>query len=219
MEMMTISATRTEQYNVYFDKNGSVNFDFSISATKSAALVAAFVLGTTASEPLVSISSRIFEMPTPYVYISEKKSAIDEIPVAEMIHTVLSFYSLGKSHLCKIIGVSRPTLYAWIGNSEPVKENFAKIEQLYSIAREYDVAGNKSIHHSFIDRALAGEDRSLYQFFVESKNLETNEIKNLIKIALEKSISRENNIKKRKESEFKIYHSNAEKELNLDGNL
>ncbi len=219
MEMMTISATRTEQYNVYFDKNGSVNFDFSISATKSAALVAAFVLGTTASEPLVSISSRIFEMPTPYVYISEKKSAIDEIPVAEMIHTVLSFYSLGKSHLCKIIGVSRPTLYAWIGNSEPVKENFAKIEQLYSIAREYDVAGNKSIHHSFIDRALAGEDRSLYQLFVESKNLETNEIKNLIKIALEKSISRENNIKKRKESEFKIYHSNAEKELNLDGNL
>ena len=216
---MTISATRTEQYNVYFDKNGSVNFDFSISATKSAALVAPFVLGTTASEPLVSISSRIFEMPTPYVYISEKKSAIDEIPVAEMIHTVLSFYSLGKSHLCKIIGVSRPTLYAWIGNTEPVKENFAKIEQLYSIAREYDVAGNKSIHHSFIDRALAGEDRSLYQLFVESKNLETNEIKNLIKIALEKSISRENNIKKRKESEFKIYHSNAEKELNLDGNL
>ena len=64
-----------------------------------------------------------------------------------------------------------------------------------------------------------GEDKSLYQLFVESKNLETIEIKKLIKIAFDKSISRENNIKNRRKSEFKIYHSNAEKELNLDGNI
>ncbi len=218
MELMTISATRTEQFNIYVDRNGFVNYDLTISA-KSAALVAVLALGTTVSEPLVSISSRIFEMPTPYVYISKNKSAIDEIPVAEKIHRVLSFYSLGKSHLCKIIGISRPTLYAWIGNSEPVRENFAKIEQLYTIASEFDVAGNKSIHHGFIDTALLGEDKSLYQLFVESKNLETIEIKKLIKIAFDKSISRENNIKNRRKSEFKIYHSNAEKELDLDGNI
>ncbi len=77
---------------------------------------------------------------------------------------VLSFYNLGKSHLCKIAGVSHSSLYAYLdGNSEPDTDNFAKVEQLYLIARELDLSGKGSIHHGFVDKPLPGEEKSLYQ--------------------------------------------------------
>lgn len=217
MEMMTMSATAPEQFNVSVDENGSFNYNLSI--TTKTFLTAAVFVGVVAMEPLVSVSSRVFEILTPYLYISEKKSSVDEIPVLEKIQKVLSFYNLGKSHLCKIAGISRPTLYAWMEDSESESEKFIKIEQLYSIVSELNVEENTSIYHGFIDRALPGKDKSLYQLFIESNNLETKEIKELIRVALDKSISRENSIKQRRKNEFNISHSDAEKELNLDGNL
>ena len=211
MEMMTMSATSTDLFNVSVDK-GSTNYNISISSKSAFAAVA---LPASAN-----VSALMFERPIPYVYIMEDKSAVDTIPVAEKIHKVLSFYSLGKSHLCKIAGISRTSLYAWIdGNSEPDAENFAKVEHLYSIAREIDGAGNQSIHHSFVDNALPGEDKSLYQLFVENKNLYTDLVKNIVQVALNKSILRAENIESRRASEFQISHSIADKELNLEGNL
>ena len=154
------------------------------------------------------------------VDVIEEKAAVDTIPVAEKIQKVLSFYNLGKSHLCKITGISRPALYAWIdGNSEPDTENFAKVEQLYAIAREFDVTGTESIHHGYIDKALPGKEKSLYQLFVENSKLDIDSIKNLVQVALNKSISRAENIAIRRSSEFQISHSDADKELNLERNL
>ena len=82
-----------------------------------------------------------------------------------------------------------------------------------------DGTDGKSIYHGFIDKALPNEQKSLYQMFIENKHLETEEIKKLIKVALEKSDSRTKNINDRKKSEFVIVHSDAEKELNFEGNL
>ena len=133
---------------------------------------------------------------------------------------VLSFYNLGKSHLSKILGISRPSLYAWIdGSSEPAPQNFAKVEQLYSIICELRDTDDKSIHHGFIDNALPGQNKSLYQLFVENNNLKTQEIKNLIQDALTKSIHRMININKRRDSEYEIAHSDAEKELTFEENV
>ena len=217
MEMMTMSATSTDLFNVSVDKC-STNYNISISS--KSAFAAALMIGTVALPASANVSALMFERPIPYVYIMEDKSAVDTIPVAEKIHKVLSFYSLGKSHLCKIAGISRTSLYAWIdGNSEPDAENFAKVEHLYSIAREIDGAGNQSIHHSFVDNALPGEDKSLYQLFVENKNLYTDLVKNIVQVALNKSILRAENIESRRASEFQISHSIADKELNLEGNL
>ena len=218
MEMMTMSATSTDLFNVSVDEHGSVNYNFTTSSKN--ALAAALINGATATQSTAIASSFIFEMPIPYVYVIEKKSDADTIPVYEKIQKVLSFYNLGKSHLCKIIGISRTTLYAWIDeSSEPDTENFAKVEQLYSVAKELDGTDGKSIYHGFIDKALPNEQKSLYQMFIENKHLETEEIKKLIKVALEKSDSRTKNINDRKKSEFVIVHSDAEKELNFEGNL
>jgi hypothetical protein len=59
----------------------------------------------------------------------------------------------------------------------------------------------------------------LYQLFVENNNLKAQEIKNLIQNALVKSISRKENINRRRELEYDIAHSDAEKELNFEGNI
>lgn len=217
MEMMTMSATSTDLFNVSVE-NGYVNYN--ISTSSKTALAAALIIGSVAIPTTATVSSLIFDRPIPYVDVIEERVAVDTIPVAEKIQKVLSFYNLGKSHLCKITGISRPALYAWIdGSSEPDTENFAKVEQLYSIARELDATGKESIHHGFIDKALPGKEKSLYQLFVENSKLDIDSIKNLVRVALNKSISRAENIESRRVSEFKISHSDADKELNLERNL
>lgn len=214
---MTMSATSTDLFDVSVDK-GSTNYQITISS--KSALAAALIIGSAALPVSANISALMFDRPIPYVYVIEEKVAVDTIPVAEKIQKVLSFYNLGKSHLCKITGISRPALYAWIdGSSDPDTENFAKVEQLYSIERELDVAGKATIHHGFVDKALPGEEKSLYQLFVENSKLDIDSIKNLVRVALNKSISRAENIESRRVSEFKISHSDADKELNLERNL
>lgn len=217
MEMMTMSATSTDLFNVSVE-NGSINYN--ICTSSKTALAAALIIGSVAIPTTATVSALMFDRPIPYVYVIEGTPSVDTIPVVEKIQKVLSFYNLGKSHLCKIAGISRPALYAWIdGNSEPDTENFEKVEQLYSIARELDVTGNESIHHGFVDRALPGEEKSLYQLFVENTKLDIDSIKKLVQVALNKSISRAENIESRRASEFKISHSIADKELNLERNL
>jgi hypothetical protein len=218
MEMMTMSATSTDLFNVSVDK-GYSNYHVSFSSKSVRALTAATLIISSAVVPISeNVSALIFDRPIPFVYIM--KPAIDIVPVTEKVQRVLSFYNLGKSHLCKIIGISRPTLYAWIdGDSEPDTENFAKVEQLYAIAREFDVTGKESIHHGYVDKALPGKEKSLYQIFVENSKLDLDSIKNLVKVALDKSIFRAENIANRRSSEFRISHSDADKELNLERNL
>lgn len=217
MEMMTMSATSTDLFNVSLE-NGSVNYH--ISTSLKTAFATALIIGSITVPTSATVSAIMFDRPIPYVYVIEEKSAVDTIPVVEKIQKVLSFYNLGKSHLCKIAGISRPALYAWIdGSSEPDTENFAKVEQLYAIARELDVVGNQSIHHGFVDKALPGESKSLYQLFIENSNLGIDSTKKLIQLAFNKSISRAENIAIRRSSEFQITHSDADKELNLERNL
>ncbi|WP_297646982.1 hypothetical protein [uncultured Treponema sp.] len=217
MEMMTMSATSTDLFNVSVEK-GSANYQISISS--KSALAAALIIGSAAVSVSENVSTLMFDRPIPYVYIMEDKSAVDTIPVADKIQKVLSFYNLGKSHLCKIIGISRPALYAWLdGSSEPDIENFAKVDQLYSMARELDISGNQTIYHGFVDKPLPGEGKSLYQLFIENSSLDIGSVKKLVQIAFNKSVFRAENIESRRASEFQISHSNADKELNFEENL
>lgn len=214
---MTMSATSTDLFNVSVEQ-GATNYHISISS--KSALAAALIIGSAAVPVSENVSTLMFNRPIPYIYVMEDKSAVDTIPVADKIQKVLSFYNLGKSHLCKIAGISRPALYAWLdGSSEPDTENFAKVDQLYSIARELGVSNTQTIYHGFVDKPLFGEEKSLYQLFIENNSLDTSSVKKLIQIAFNKSVSRAENIESRRASEFQISHSDADKELNLEGNL
>ena len=82
-----------------------------------------------------------------------------------------------------------------------------------------DVSNTQTIYHGFVDKPLLGEEKSLYQLFIENSSLDTSSVKKLIQIAFNKSVSRAENIESRRASEFQISHSDADKELNLEGNL
>jgi hypothetical protein len=162
----------------------------------------------------------LYECQIPGVsFLKEEKSAVT-IPTSEKIAAVLSFYSLGKSHVSMIVSISRPALYAWIdGSSEPDAANFKKIEELYSIAREIDPSFQNRIYRGFIERPLSGFSQSLFDVFVSYDDLTTSAIRAQIKDAYDQSVERIHNIEQRRNGSFAIPHSNAERELNLEDNL
>lgn len=216
MEVKTMSPTSPDFVNVAII-NGLLNYNLNISGRSHETT---FLFRTAAVSIAARNTSALFcGLQIPYICITED-STEDAISVEEKVQKVLSFYNIGKSHLCKISGISRPALYAWLdGSSEPDVNNFSKVEQLYLILRELDASGNHSIHHEYIDKALPGESKSLFELFVENKRLDISLIRNLVSAAFNKSISRSKNLAKRRTFEFKITHSEAEEELNLERNL
>lgn len=142
------------------------------------------------------------------------------VSISEKIQKVLTFYSLGKSYLCKILGIPRPVLFSWLdGALEPTAEKFAKIEQLYMISNELDTAGNHSIYYGYIDNPLPGESLSLCELLTKNTRLDTDVIRNRVTVAYTKSLFRAKNIANRRINEFKIIHSETEEELNFERNL
>jgi len=140
--------------------------------------------------------------------------------ITEKIQKVLTFYNLGKSYLCKIVGIPHPVLSSWLDrSSEPTAEQFAKIEQLYKLSNELDTTGNHSIYHGYIDNPLPGESLSLYELLIKNTKLDTDVIKKLTTIAYTKSLCRTKNIEKRRIYEFQVTHSKPEEELNFERNL
>lgn len=142
------------------------------------------------------------------------------VSISEKIQKVLTFYSLGKLYLCKILGIPRPVLFSWLdGALEPTAEKFAKIEQLYTISNELHTTDNHSIYHGYIDNPLPGESLSLYELFTKNARLDTDVIRSRVTIAYTKSLFRAKNIANRRISEFQVTHSKIEEELNLERNL
>ena len=131
------------------------------------------------------------------------------------INSVLKFYSLGKTHLCKIVGITRPTLYSWIKSG--TSNN--KIDQMYSLSKDIATNNSTTIFMDFIDYPLPGHRESLLDVFIKTKDLNTSYIRNYIKDAYIASVKREENLKKRNELSFKIYQSISEQELNLENNI
>ena len=57
-----------------------------------------------------------------------------EPPVHAQVRSVLEYFGLSKSDLAKILGITRPTLYAWLdGHIEPKSENTRRLVALASI--------------------------------------------------------------------------------------
>ena len=221
MEPLTEINTSPDSYNVSVS-NGEptirMNVDNSILNKSGLALVTALAVA-----PVMVTDKMLFQPSTitiPSVYYQlERTSSENFVSVEKKINVILSFYNLGKSHLSKIMGVSRPALYAWIGReSSPDEKNLDKINQLYSIAQKIDHTLGHSIYHGFIDRPMFGYEESLLSVLTKNSKLGS-DIEKQIKTAYEMSILREQNVKESKKVFSKINHSDIEKELNLDGNV
>lgn len=142
------------------------------------------------------------------------------LTVSEIVKRVLKFYSLGKTHLCAIAGISRPSLYAWLDNtSVPDEKNFSKIRTLYNIADNIAKTSGDTILWSILERPIKQLGMSLYDVFVKTSNLDTLEISNLVKESFDKSVAYKKNMENLTKTSFNNNHSVAEQELNLEDNI
>ena len=88
---------------------------------------------------------------------------------SEDTRLILDFYGFSKSELAKIMGVSRPALYAWLdASSEPSRENAGRLGILAGMARELDPKATRPLFHGYIDRPIPGYSRSLLDMLMEA---------------------------------------------------
>ncbi len=221
MEPLTEINTSPDSYNVSVS-NGEptirMNVDNNILNRSSFALAAFLAVAPVMENDKTQFLPSVITVPSVYVQF-EKTRSERFLSVEEKINVILSFYNLGKSHLSKIIGVSRPTLYAWIGGeSDPDEKNLDKLNQLYTIAKEIGGSLEHSIYHGFIDRPIFGYEESLLDTLSKNSKLGP-DVKEQITTAYKMSMLREQNMKGGKRVFSQINHSDVEKELNLEGNV
>ena len=90
---------------------------------------------------------------------------------------------------------------------------------MFSLSKDIAKSNSTTIFVDFIDYPLPGYRESLLDVFIKTKDLNTSYIKNYIKDAYIASVKREENLKRINELSFKINHSIAEQELNLENNI
>jgi transcriptional regulator with XRE-family HTH domain len=75
---------------------------------------------------------------------------------------VCTSIGLSKSDVARILGVSRPALYAWInGESEPQGENATRLQVLGRLATEVSRETRRPLFHGYVNQALPGESASV----------------------------------------------------------
>jgi transcriptional regulator with XRE-family HTH domain len=75
---------------------------------------------------------------------------------------VCTSIGLSKSDVARILGVSRPALYAWInGESEPQGENAARLRVLGRLAAEACRDTSRPLFHEYVNQALHKESASI----------------------------------------------------------
>lgn len=102
---------------------------------------------------------------TGFVLILLNERACFSMTSIEQVRLILSFYGFSKTELARIIGISRPALYAWLdGTSEPAGENHDKLLQLAQFAHDSNPNPAISLFHGYIDRAIPGYEKSLLEY-------------------------------------------------------
>lgn len=221
MALMLSTATSPDYFDVSIQRE-LPRYQGSVDKSNIYFLMAALLVATsgTMDATVSPVTASLYEQQIPGVSVVTEERATVTIPATEQIAKVLSFYSLGKSHLSAIVSVSRPALYAWIdGSSEPDTRNFKKIEVLYTIARELDPSLQNAIYHGFIERPISGYVKSLFDMFVSNEDLSTFAIRLQVKDAYDKTLERIHNMEQRRAASFVIPHSSAEQELIQEDNL
>lgn len=83
------------------------------------------------------------------------------LPIADQVREVSAALSLNKSRLAEILGVSRPTLYAWLDGSTPGKRGSDRLLKILKIISRAGVSSDSPLNARFIRNPLAEGDMSL----------------------------------------------------------
>lgn len=223
MEVELLSATTApDEFNLSLSY-GQPCYRFDINKKTAAAVVMASSLVLISQTSALNVKTDQFkylQSDIPAIELFVDSSDSKNLSVSEIVKYVLKFYGLGKTHLCNIAGISRPALYAWLNNGvKPDLTNFNKVRVLYNIAQELNPAHDKEILWSYLEQPLPNTQKSLYDLMVESPNLDTSELRQYINLVMTKSEEYNKNLLAMNNGSFKIAHSDAEQELNLEDNM
>lgn len=93
---------------------------------------------------------------------------VPEPPIHEQVRSILVYFGLSKSDLAKILGITRPTLYAWLDEKiEPKSDNIVRLFGIYSIMDGSHKANGMSLFHAYVERPVADYSISLIEALSE----------------------------------------------------
>ena len=100
----------------------------------------------------------------PFVLQTRSMSAL---PVADQVRELQAALSLNKSELARILRVSRPTVYDWLGGGEPNADNRSRIRTLLRLVVQSRVSATDPLFPRFVKSALDPGDGILLDLLSE----------------------------------------------------
>ena len=92
---------------------------------------------------------------------------ISALPAADQIRELQAALSLNKSELARIVRVSRPTVYDWLGGGEPNADNRSRIRTLLWLVVRSRVSASDPVFPRFVKSALEPSDGILLDLLGE----------------------------------------------------
>jgi len=110
------------------------------------------------------------------------RSIVDEEPsVPSQVRMILDSFGLSKSDLAKILGITRPALYAWLdGKSEPNIVNIKRLHAIYDIIKSWPDAQKQPLFHAYIERPIGGNSHSLIEL-LSAPSIDAEEVRSIIR--------------------------------------
>jgi transcriptional regulator with XRE-family HTH domain len=177
---------------------------------------------TTSGSTIFSSFIDEYSSPTLVRFVPSRETAFlsyPELSVQVQVRLVLGKLGLSKSDLAKILGVTRPTLYAWLdGRIEPKSENASRLAAIASIVNEDAGLKDQPLFHAYIERRISGYSLSLLEALSEP-SLDTSLIKGMIAKIRMMTSDRNNRIGKGRVDDSFAAPTGANEERILEENL
>ncbi len=108
-------------------------------STPLAVTVLGMIVGTGGTQSLAAVICPSGSNPT-YQWRTVKRGPVptSQVDVRERLGGLKRYLSLNVSDLARVVGVERPTIYAWLDDrSEPHRSNLRKVDQVYRLAQAW----------------------------------------------------------------------------------
>ena len=151
----------------------------------------------------------------------EKARAVvyEEPSVPSQVRMMLDWFGLSKSDLSKILGITRPALYAWLDEqSEPNAENIRRLHAIHEVLRDWPEAEKQPLFHAYIERPVAGFPQSLIEA-LSSTNIDVEEVRTMVRTIRSMTAERDARIGKNRPRVEIMVSSKDEQRQILEDNL
>ena len=163
------------------------------------------------SSPLFFSSSETNEKVRTVVY--------EEPSVPSQVRMILDSFGLSKTDFSKILGITRPALYAWLDEqSEPNAENIRRLHAIHEVIREWPEVEKQPLFHAYIERPVAGFPQSLIEA-LSSTTIDVEEVRAMVRAIRSMTAERDARIGKNRPKVEIMVSSKDEQRQILEDNL